>query len=261
MSTSPMLNQSLTVLIHGESKTGKSTLAVTAPYPRLMIDAEGGHKFLPIVPRYWDPARESPPEADGSWDTCVVQATSFDQMLRAQQWLQSGKHQFASLIVDSISELQVKSIEQLAGREQMQMQQWGALLRTTTGLMRDLRDLTMHATNPLQAVVLTAMTTDKIGMKRPYLQGQSNVTAPYLFDITGYLVVDEFPNPDPTQAPTKVRRLHITPSHDYVAGERVGGRLGTVVEQQDLSIERMIELVYGKKKQLVDVTTTTTTTG
>jgi hypothetical protein len=241
----PVLNRSLTILVHGESKTGKSTLAVTAPYPRLMIDVEGGHRFLNIVPKYWDPSREEPPVADGTWDTCVVPTTSFEQALRAYQWLQSGKHQFASVIVDSISELQVKSIEQISGRNQMQMQQWGELLRVTTGLMRDLRDLTMHPTNPLKAVVLTAMTSAKQGMKRPYLQGQSSTTAPYLFDLTGYLVVDEFPNPDPTQPMIKARRLHIVPSHEFVAGERVGGRLGAVVEQENLSIEKMIGMVYG----------------
>lgn len=240
------VQESLTVLIHGQSKVGKSTLAVTAPYPRLMIDVEGGHRFLKIVPKYWDPAREEPPEADGTWDTCVVQTREYDQMLRAYQWLQTGKHQFASVIVDSISELQVKSIEQISGRGQMQMQQWGELLRSTTGLMRDLRDLTMHPTNPLRAVVLTAMTKNDNGIWRPYLQGQSAVTAPYLYDITGYLVVDEFPNMDPTQPPERMRRMHITPSHQFVAGERVGGRLGAVVEQGDLSIERMIDIVYGK---------------
>jgi len=211
-----------------------------------MIDVEGGHRFLKIVPRYWDPAREEPPEADGTWDTCVVQTREYDQMLRAYQWLQSGKHQFASVIVDSISELQVKSIEQISGRGQMQMQQWGELLRSTTGLMRDLRDLTMHPTNPLKAVVLTAMTKNDNGIWRPYLQGQSAVTAPYLYDITGYLTVDEFPNTDPTQPPVSMRRMHINPSHQFVAGERVAGRLGAVVEQGDLSIERMIEIVYGK---------------
>jgi hypothetical protein len=243
------MNKSLTVLIHGESKVGKSYLAVTAPYPRLMIDVEGGHKFLPIVPKYWDPNRENPPEADGTWDTCVVPTTQFDQMLKVYQWLQSGQHQFASVIVDSISELQVRSIEQIAGREQLKMQDWGVLLRTTTGLMRDLRDLTMHSTNPLKAVVLTAMTTDRVGdMKRPYLQGQSNVTAPYLWDITGYLAVEQYPNPDPTKPSIIARRLHIAPSKDYVAGERVGGRLGMVVEQENLSIERMIDLVYGAKQ-------------
>lgn len=240
------INRSLTAMIHGESKTGKSTLAVTAPEPRCMFDVEGGHKFLPIKAVYWDPRTgEEPPTPDGSWDTCVVQTTTYDTMLKGYAWLQSGRHHFRSAIIDSISELQVKAIEQIAGREQLQMQNWGELLRTLTGLMRDMRDLTMHPTNPLQAVVLTAMTKELNGLSRPYLQGQSAVTAPYLYDITGYLAIEEWPDPDPTKPHNRFRRLHISQSNKFIAGERVGGRLGTVVEQDDLSIERMIERIYG----------------
>lgn len=209
-----------------------------------MIDAEGGHRFLPIRVKYWDPDREEPPLYDETWDTVVVQTTQYTTMLSAYAWLRSGKHNFKSLIIDSISELQVKAIEQIAGREQMQMQNWGELLRTTTGLMRDLRDLTMHPTNPLQAVVITAMTKEVNGISRPYLQGQSAITAPYLFDITGYLTIEEWPDPDPTKPHNKFRRMHIIGSNKYIAGERVGGRLGEVVEQHDLSIERMIDIVY-----------------
>jgi hypothetical protein len=239
------INKSLTLMIHGESKTGKSTLAVTAPEPRLMHDVEGGHKFLPIKVKYWDPMREDPPEYDGSWDTCVVVTTSFDQMLRSYAWLQSGRHSFRSVIVDSISELQVKAIEAIAGREQLQLQTWGELLRTVTGLMRDLRDLTMHPTNPLQAVVLTAMTREQNGVRRPYLQGQSAVTAPYLYDLTGFLAIEEWPNVDATLPPVSYRRMHIKASSKFIAGERVAGLLGDVIEQDDLNITRMIERVYG----------------
>ena len=49
---------------------------MTAPEPRLMHDVEGGHKFLPIKTKYWDPVGSEPPEADGSWDTCVVPTTN-----------------------------------------------------------------------------------------------------------------------------------------------------------------------------------------
>jgi len=238
-------HQSLTLMLYGESKTGKSTLAVTAPEPRLMLDVEGGHRFLPIKVKYWDPEYEEPPEYDGSWDTCVVVTRGFAQALRVYAWLQSGKHPFKSVIVDSISELQVKAIEQIAGREQLQMQNWGELLRTLTGLMRDLRDLTMHPTNPLSSVVLTAMAREVNGVSRPYLQGQSAVTAPYLYDITGYLAIEEWPDPDPTKPPAKYRRLHIQQGAKFIAGERVGGRLGTVVEQDHLSITQMIDTIYG----------------
>lgn len=240
------MHQALSLLIYGPSKAGKSTCAITAPYPRLLLDVEGGARFLPIQAKVWDPLSEEPPVADGTWDTCVVVTRNYDTMMKAYQWLLSGQHQFKSVIIDSISELQVKLIEDIAGRDQMQMQAWGNLLRQFTGLMRDLRDLTMHPTNPLSAVVLVAMEREsKDGQKRPYLQGQSAVTLPYLTDITGYLNVETFQHPDPTQPPYKVRRLHITPDEHYVAGERVGGRLGEIVEQADLSIERMIERVYG----------------
>lgn len=245
------VQRSLTAMVYGESKVGKSTFAVTAPYPRLMLDVEGGHRFLPIVVKYWDPMREEPPVADGTWDTCVVLVQTYDVVLKVYQWLQSGKHQFKSLIIDSISELQVKCIDNIAGNEQMKMQQWGELLRHMGGLLRDLRDLTMHPTNPLEAVVLTAMArTDQTGRYKPYLQGQLAIQAPYFYDILGALTVEEVANPDPMQMPFKVRRMYVERTNQYEAGERVQGRLGPVVDQENLSIERMLDIVFGPKQEI-----------
>ena len=242
------VQRSLTIMVHGESKVGKSTFAVTAPYPRLMLDVEGGHRFLPINVKYWDPIREEPPVADGTWDTVVVQVRDYDVVMKAFQWLQSGKHQFKSLIIDSISELQVKCMDNIAGTEQMKMQQWGELLRHMGALLRDLRDLTMHPTQPLEAIVLTAMSRKgQDGVYRPYLQGQLAVQAPYFYDILGAITVETVPNPDPMQLPYKVRRMYVERTPDYEAGERVQGRLGKIVEQQDLGIERMLDMVFGTK--------------
>lgn len=251
------VQRSLTAMVYGESKVGKSTFAVTAPYPRLMLDVEGGHRFLPVIVRYWDPMREEPPVADGTWDTCVVLVQTYDVVLKTYQWLQSGKHQFKSLIIDSISELQVKCIDNIAGNEQMKMQQWGELLRHMGGLLRDLRDLTMHPTNPLEAVVLTAMArTDQSGRYKPYLQGQLAIQAPYFYDILGALTVEEVMNPDPMQPPYKVRRMYVERTNQYEAGERVQGRLGAVVEQENLSIDRMLDIVFGPKQEAVTNTRT-----
>ena len=242
------VTRSLTIMVHGESKVGKSSLAVTAPYPRLMLDVEGGHRFLPINVRYWDPMREEPPVADGTWDTVVVQVRDYDVVMKAFQWLQSGKHQFKSLIIDSISELQVKCMDNIAGTNAMQMQQWGELLRHMGALLRDLRDLTMHPTAPLEAIVLTAMAkTDREGRFHPYLQGQLAIQAPYFYDILGAITVESVPNPDPMQAPYKVRRMYVERTDKYEAGERVQGRLGSIVEQGDLGVERMLDLVFGPR--------------
>jgi len=210
-------------MVYGESKVGKSSFAVTAPYPRLMLDVEGGHRFLPIVVKYWDPLREEPPLADGTWDTCVVTVRDYDTVLKTYQWLQLGKHHFKSLIIDSISELQVKCMDSIAGNEQMKMQQWGELLRHMGGLLRDLRDLTMHPTN-----------------------------------ILGALTIEQFPNPDPLQPPYKVRRMYVERTNEYEAGERVQGRLGAIVEQDKLSIEVMLNEIFGAK-QVASAEKTTTT--
>ena len=234
---------------------GKSTFASTAPYPRLMLDVEGGHRFLPINVKYWDPMREEPPVADGTWDTCVVVVHEYDTVLKAYQWLQAGKHQFKSLIIDSISELQVKCIDNIAGNEQMKMQQWGELLRHMGGLLRDLRDLTMHPVKPLEAVVLTAMARQtQEGRYKPYLQGQLAIQAPYFYDILGALTVEEVPNPDPMQMPYRVRRMYVERTNQYEAGERVQGRLGQIVEQENLSIERMLDIIFGPKQEAVTTT-------
>lgn len=245
------VQRSLTIMVHGESKVGKSTFAVTAPYPRLMLDVEGGHRFLPINVKYWDPIREEPPVADGTWDTVVVVVRDYDVVMKTFQWLQSGKHQFKSLIIDSISELQVKCMDNIAGTEQMKMQQWGELLRHMGALLRDLRDLTNHPTQPLEAVVLTAMSRKgQDGVYRPYLQGQLAVQAPYFYDILGAITVEQVPNPDPMQPPYKVRRMYVERTPEYEAGERVQGRLGKIVEQENLGIERMLDMVFGQKTQL-----------
>lgn len=242
------VDRSLTLMVYGESKVGKSTFAVTAPYPRLMLDVEGGHRFLPINVKYWDPIREEPPQADGTWDTVVVQVRDYDVVMKAFQWLQSGKHQFKSLIIDSISELQVKCMDNIAGTEQMKMQQWGELLRHMGALLRDLRDLTMHPTQPLEAVVLTAMARKgQDGVYRPYLQGQLAIQAPYFYDVLGAITVETVANPDPLQPPYKVRRMYVERTPEYEAGERVQGRLGKVVEQGDLGVERMLDMVFGEK--------------
>lgn len=244
------VQRSLTMMIYGESKVGKSTFAVTAPYPRLMLDVEGGHRFLPINVKYWDPMSEEPPKADGTWDTCVVLVHDYDTVLKAYQWLQAGQHQFKSLIIDSISELQVKLFDKIAGTDALKMQQWGEILRHMGSLLRDLRDLTMHPIAPLEAIVLTAMASpDRDGRFHPYLQGQLRVQAPYFYDILGAIAVESFPNPDPMKPPYKVRRMYVERTDKYEAGERVQGRLGPIVEQENLGVERMLDLVFGPKAE------------
>lgn len=254
------MNRSLTLLVHGMSKAGKSTIGATAPYPRLMLDVEHGHKFLPINVVYWDPKREPPPVADGTWDTCVVPTLTYEDMMSAYQYLKLGQHQFKSVTIDSVSELQVKLIDQLVGPEQVKMQQWGQILRNMGDMMRGLRDLTMHPTNPLEAVVLTAMSKEHDGKYKPYLQGQLATQLPYFWDVVGFLRVEEWPNEDPLQPPNKFRRMYIEATPFCEAGERVQGRLGSIIEQGDLNVCTMLDKIYGPAAEVVVAETEATTT-
>lgn len=237
------MEHTLSLLVHGESKVGKSTLGNTTPAPRLIMDAEGGSKFLPGKKTEWKVRDGEPPTPDGSWDTCVVTIRDYSDVRRVYDWLNSGKHGFRSLVVDSISEVQKKCIDDLVGVEQMKQQDWGALLRSMEKIVRDMRNLTEHPTNPLAAVVFIAMTRERDDKMRPFVQGALATTLPYFVDVCGFLTVVEVPDPDdPTQPPSRYRQLIVAPNARYEAGERVQGRLGDFVWHPN--VEQMIDTIY-----------------
>lgn len=242
-----MSDRALSVLVHGHSKVGKTSFSVTAPYPRLLLDVEAASRFLNAQKTYWDPVREEPPVADGTWDTCVVRVRNFDDVLKAYEWLQTGRHQFRSVILDSISELQAKAMESVVGRGAMQTQHWGELLRRMSFFCRDLRDLTAHATNPLEGVVITAMTREQDGIQKPYLQGQISAQIPYWYDVCGYLYVEQVWNQETNQY-DEVRRLLTRKHPQFEAGERVQGRLPAVIDNPNL--EQMIDTVFGPRPEV-----------
>lgn len=240
------MRRAISILVHADTKVGKSTFGNTTPTPRLILDAEAAYRFLPGRKTFWNPRTEAPPAA-GDWETCVAVIREYQDMVSAAAWLQSGQHCFKSVTVDSISELQKKCIDQLAGLDNMDQRLWGQLLRHMEALVRQLRDLTEHPTMPVEAVVLTAMTTNRDGKWRPYVQGQLAVTMPYFLDVIGYMYVETVPHPDPTQPGTKVRRMLVTPHNQFEAGERVQGRLGDIVEEP--TVMKMLDMVFGSSQE------------
>lgn len=239
--------RSLSILIHADTKVGKSTFANTAPAPRLLIDSEAAHRFLPGRKVYWDPTRDAPPVYDGTWDTCVVVVRDYSAMTSAMAWLDSGQHTFESVVVDSISEIQKKMKDQITGGSgEMDQRKWGEILTHMEALIRRMRDLTEHPTRPLTAIVLTAMTEQRDGKWRPYVQGQLRTTLPYFIDIVGYAFVQELPPPDPSQpSPGKIRRMLTQPHPLYEAGERVQGRIPEYVDGELFNVEQILNAVFG----------------
>lgn len=203
-------------LIHGPSKAGKTYLANTSPGPRLILDAEGGTRFLKSNKIVWNPS-DPPPECKED-DTVLVYIRDFGQLSKAFQWLAAGKHPFRSVILDSISEIQQRCIDALVGTEQMRLADWGTLSRQVARLVRDYRDLLIHPTNPVSCVILIAMTrqNNDSGKYSPYVQGQLAVALPFYIDCLGYLTASA------DESGEMQRYLLMQPHNQYEAGDRTG---------------------------------------
>lgn len=220
----------INIIVYGPKGAGKSYLGDTTPAPRVVLDAEAGSRFTPSRKKRWDPM-DPPPEADGTWDTALVSVREYRTMQKAYEWLASGRHPFRSVVIDSISEIQQRAVDDLTGTKQMDQQAWGQLLRVMSDQVRKLRDLVSHPTNPLDAVLFTAMARMRDGQWEPHVQGQLATTMPYYVDIVAYMapVVE-------VESPQVIRRLFCGTFPGYLTGERVGGCLGEYIDGPDLTV-------------------------
>lgn len=246
--------KALSILLHAESKVGKSTLSTTCPPPILVMDVEGGWKFVkqagfrsgvPLRRRMWDPLREAPPRYDGTWDFSHVMVTSWSTLNKAYEWLQRvDTHDFRSVVVDSVTEAQRRLKTQLRGMETMRIQDWGDLLMQMDSLIRGMRDLTVKPGSPIEVVLFIAETVLRDGKWRPSMQGQIYNVLPYWVDICGYLYVDRERDENNNPTGNLIRRLLIGNGvmNEIIAGERVQGALEPIIT--DPHITTMINDIF-----------------
>lgn len=222
----------INMIVHGPSKAGKSYLGDTTPAPRVVLDAEAGSRFTPSTKITWDPVSQKPLDliGVGDWETALVTVRDFRTVQKAYEWLYSGQHPFKSVVIDSISEVQQRAVDDIAGTNQMQTQDWGQLLRVVSDLVRKFRDLVANPVNPLDAVLFIAMTRQANDVWRPYVQGQLSTTLPYYVDLVGYLAPVVQP-----ETGELTRRLFTGTFPGYETGERVGGCLGSYIDSPDIS--------------------------
>ncbi len=248
-------DQVLSMLIHADSKEGKSTLTSTAPTPHLVLDAEGSWKFidergfksgLPLRKKNWNPLNEPMPRFDDTWDVIRVHVDSWLTLQQTYVHLTQSEHDFVSLTLDSVTEAQRRCKANIRGNGPMQIQQWGQLLDQMDGLIRGFRDL-MFLPNTLRVVTFIAETVMKEGKWRPFMQGQIRDTMPYWVDICGYLFTELQPDGEQTR---KVKKLLVGAGVNpaYIAGERVQGRLPDIIDNPN--IQSMMDAVYPNKKEL-----------
>ncbi|MEE9125368.1 MAG: AAA family ATPase [candidate division NC10 bacterium] len=179
-------------LIFSPPKIGKSSWAETCVGPRLIIDAEGGTQWLanPTIP--WDDVRQPPPDvSDPSFSnhSVVVHVTKWQDMETINQWLQSGKHSFKSVVVDSITEIQQTCKHAIETGGGFRIQDWGTLYDMMSPVFKELRDLTYHPTNPVWQVIVTALAKTEDGVIMPDIQGKMARSLPAEVDTVGFLRV------------------------------------------------------------------------
>lgn len=218
----------LTMLLHAETKVGKTWLAATAPKPLLVLDAEaGGMRFVPDA-KYitkWDPLRSKPPEMllddddPNYWTICQVDVTDETVLSTAIQYLMAGNHPFSSIVIDSITELQTRLKRKMANDQGLlRIQDWGALLTKIELLVEQCRDMA-NVQEQIKAFVAVAGSQPRDGKMQPMMQGQIANKLPYKIDVCGYLYIanDEDGN--------RVRVLQMSQNDTAVAGNRLGGHL------------------------------------
>ena len=205
------------MVVHADPKMGKSSAADSGFRPVLCMDAEAAATWTPSRKRYWNPLRETVPVADGTWDTAVVGVTGYDVIDATTKILNTGRHPFNSISVDSVPTIQDRIMRTMAGHGKMSQDQWGMVLREITGMIWGFKDLLTHPVRQVWSVVFVCPTHyDAQARKfRPWLLGQASKYVPYVPEVEGFIYA----------VPDGTRRMWIGPHDDYETGNRLWGRL------------------------------------
>lgn len=229
----------LNAVIHGPSGTGKSWLGDTTPAPRLILDAEGGSRFTPSQPKVvWADLSGPPPETES---TCIVFIRTYQELEQVYNWLVSGQHPFNSVVLDQLTEIQMRMIAHFNGTAALQQGDWGTLLRHMDDLVRKFRDLVIHPTRPLQAVLFNAATEYSDGKWKPMLQGAMRKRLPYYVDLVGYMYLELSETTGQVE-----RKLLINPIGEFEAKDRthkLGTTYGPIITTPHIG--QMVEVLNG----------------
>lgn len=249
----------LSALIHAFSKVGKSTIGSSAPKPILVLDAEGGWRFIrrhnvagrPLLIKHWDPFLEETPRrtAEDPVDVIIVTVDKWEVVPRVYQQLTQTQHDFQTVIIDSITELQRRCKTNLVGTEDMQRENWGRLLTVMDSVIRAYRDLVLIDAIPTKCVLFIAETRmDAKGVRQiPTMQGQISSSMPYWVDMIGYLFVEDQVDPSDVQKVIKTRRMLIGAHPLYESGNRLQGIVPDIIDSPDIS--QLFCQIYGDECQ------------
>lgn len=119
----------LSVAVYGRSGTGKTTFSGTAPKPLLILDVNDRGTI----------------SVKGQPDTYVLPIEKWEDFEEAYWYLKSGNHNFQSVAIDTLTQLQDLAIRQVVGDESSDMiisrRAWGTVSSLMKTWILNFRDL------------------------------------------------------------------------------------------------------------------------
>lgn len=217
----------LKIGIYGDSGVGKTTLAASSPKP-LFINIEGGEAALL-----------------GREDISIIKVEDYRAVDKIYSFLKSGDHEFETVIIDSLTELQKRAMDMVLegeGREMPHQGSWGQSMEYVRRTVRKFRDLNMHV------IFIMGLADRKDGMtgmttEMPNLPGKLGQEIPSYLDILGYMTMS-------IDAKTKTysRNLRVQPSARWRAKDRTG-TLGAVITEDVLDMGFIIDKVRNAERK------------
>lgn len=208
-------------LIYGEPGAGKTYLSCTAPNPIILM-TEYDVSLATIVKVQKDLGRE----------IAVWEVQSLEDIEEAYQYLVSGKHNFETVVLDSITDfnnLVVRFAVDYALKKKpvhdpdiLEMSDWQRVIAKMQNIVVAFRALPMHV------VVNALVATGDDLRKGPAVTPKSlAATLPAMFNMVGALAAVE-------QEGQVVRKLLVSPNDRYIA-KNPGGLLPPVIDNPNLT--------------------------